>query len=96
MHAPIVAHQQRRTCAPVPSPFFFALLCSFFFNYLRYLDLVSHEERREMYMLLLFSAFATTISMFLHTLKFRGYIGPKTSFLIYMARSVAALTNHLL
>ena len=39
--------------------------------------------------LLLFSAFATTVSMFLHTLKFKGYIGPKTAFLVYMASYLA-------
>lgn len=61
----------------------------FFFNYLRYLDLVDYAQRREMYCLLLFSAFATTISMFLHTLKFKGYIGPKAAFLIYMASYLA-------
>lgn len=61
----------------------------FFFNYLRYLNLVDDEQRREMYRLLLFSAFATTISLFLHTLKFKGYIGPKTSFIIYQISYLA-------
>ena len=61
----------------------------FFFNYLRYLDLISAAQLRNFYCLLLFSAFATTISMFLHTLKFKGYIGPKTAFLIYMASYLA-------
>jgi len=32
----------------------------------------------------MFSCFATTISLFLHTLKFKGYIGPKTSFSLYV------------
>ena len=31
------------------------------------------------------SAFATTISVFLHTLKFKKYIGPRTSFIVYFA-----------
>ena len=55
-----------------------------YLNYLRFLGLLNGDERREIYRLLLFSAFATTISVFLHTLKFKGYIGPKTSFGIYM------------
>ena len=61
----------------------------FFFNYLRYLNLVNDNQRREMYRLLLFSAFATTVSMFLHTLKFKGYMGPRTAFLTYMASYLA-------
>ena len=44
---------------------------------------------RSFYCMLLFSAFATTVSMFLHTLKFKGYIGPKTAFLIYIASYLA-------
>ena len=65
----------------------------FFFNYLRFLDLISAGERRELYRLLLFSAFATTISVFLHTLKFKGYIGPKTSFGIYMISYLATFLS---
>ena len=56
----------------------------FFFNYLRFLGLLSEADRRELYRMLLFSAFATTIAVFLHTLKFKNYIGPKTSFGVYM------------
>lgn len=65
----------------------------FYFNYLRFLGFVSAEQTKEMYMLLLFSAFATTISMFLHTLKFKGYIGPRTSFLVYMASYLATFIS---
>jgi hypothetical protein len=65
----------------------------FYFNYLRYLNLVNKDQVREMYMLLLFSAFATTISMFLHTLKFKGYMGPKTAFLVYMASYMATFIS---
>jgi len=56
----------------------------FFLNYLRYADKFNEEQLHEMHRLLLFSAFATNISMFLHTLKFKGYIGPKTSFGTYI------------
>ena len=56
----------------------------FYLNYLRFLGLLSASDRQELYRLLLFSAFATTIAVFLHTLKFKGYIGPKTSFGVYM------------
>jgi hypothetical protein len=66
----------------------------FFLNYLRYLNLVNDEHRREIYRLLLFSAFATTISLFLHTLKFKGYIGPKTSFVTYMVSYLVSSLLH--
>jgi hypothetical protein len=46
------------------------------------MDRANPSHEKEMYRLLLFSCFATTISMFLHTLKFKGYIGPKTSFVL--------------
>lgn len=61
----------------------------FFMNYMRFMDRISAEQQYHMYFLLIFSACATTISMFLHTLKFKGYIGPKTSYLIYMASYLA-------
>lgn len=61
----------------------------FFMNYLRFMGRVSAEQQYHMYFLLIFSACATTISMFLHTLKFKGYIGPKTSYLLYMASYLA-------
>ena len=56
----------------------------FYFNYLRYMNRVSSADVQEMYRLLLFSAFATTISMFLHTLKFKRYMSAKIAFLLYM------------
>jgi len=56
----------------------------FFLNYAQYLDRFTDEERYHLYLLLIFSAFATTIALFLHTLKFKGYIGPRTSFVSYM------------
>jgi hypothetical protein len=57
----------------------------YFLNYVRFLDRVSEEEKYHIYLLLIFSAFATTISMFLHTLKFKHYMDPRVSFLIYQA-----------
>ena len=61
----------------------------FFMNYMRYMNRINAEQQYHMYFLLIFSACATTISMFLHTLKFKGYIGPKTSYLIYMSSYLA-------
>lgn len=62
-----------------------SLFVGFFMNYLRFLERVTPDQIYHMHLCLIFSAFATTVSMFLHTLKFKGYIGPKTSYLIYMA-----------
>lgn len=61
----------------------------FFMNYMRFMGRINAEQQYHMYFLLIFSACATTISMFLHTLKFKGYIGPKTSYLLYMASYLA-------
>ena len=43
------------------------------------MDRISPTQIRHIYLMLIWSAAATTISMFLHTLKFKKYIGPKTS-----------------
>jgi len=61
----------------------------YFLNYVRFLDRVTEEERYHIFLLMTFGAFATTISMFLHTLKFKKYIGPRTSYVIYMASYLA-------
>jgi len=46
---------------------------------------VNEEEKQAVYCVLIFGAFATTISLFLHTLRFKHYISPITSYLTYMA-----------
>ncbi len=56
----------------------------YFLNYARFFDRINPEQTSYIYLLLIFSAFATTISVFLHTLKFKGYIGPRLSYVIYM------------
>jgi len=61
----------------------------YFLNYVRFLNRVSDDQRYHVYLLLIFSCFATTISLFLHTLKFKKYIGPKTAFLAYMISYMA-------
>jgi len=57
----------------------------YFLNYAKYLDRFSEAEQTALYGLLITSSFATTISLFLHTLKFKGYLGPVKAYLIYMA-----------
>lgn len=61
----------------------------YFLNYIRFLDRVTEEQRYHVFLLMTFGAFATTISMFLHTLKFKKYMGPKTSYVIYMVSYLA-------
>jgi hypothetical protein len=56
----------------------------YFLNYARFFNRINSEQISYIYLLLIFSAFATTISVFLHTLKFKGYIGPRLSYIIYM------------
>lgn len=58
-------------------------------NYARFLNRITDEEIYHIYLLEIFSAFATTVSMFLHTLKFKRYMGPRTSYLVYMASYLA-------
>jgi len=61
----------------------------YFLNYVRFLDRITEEEKYHIYLLLIFSAFATTIAVFLHTLKFKHYLDPRVSFLIYQASYLA-------
>ena len=56
----------------------------YFLNYIRFFNRINAEQISYVYLLLIFSAFATTISVFLHTLKFKGYIGPRLSYIVYM------------
>jgi len=57
----------------------------YFLNYVRFMDRISEEERYHIYLLLIFSSFATTVAVFLHTLKFKGYMDSRLSFLTYQA-----------
>ncbi|CAF2390329.1 unnamed protein product [Rotaria sp. Silwood2] len=67
----------------------------FFLNYIRFFNRVDPENIYHIYLLLLFGAFATTISIFLHTLKFKGYLGPKLSFMIYMVSYLATFYSFI-
>lgn len=61
----------------------------YFLNYARFLDRITPSQVEHIYLMLIFSAAATTISMFLHTLKFKRYIGPRTSYIWYMSSYLA-------
>jgi len=55
------------------------LLC----NYLIFLDAIPEHHYRTMRLQFLLGGWGTTIAMFLHTLKFKGYMGPRTAILSY-------------
>ncbi|KAJ3109374.1 hypothetical protein HDU96_007239 [Phlyctochytrium bullatum] len=57
----------------------------YFLNYARFLDRIDDHEKYYIHHILVFSSFATTIAVFLQTLKFKRYMGPRTSFVIYFA-----------
>jgi hypothetical protein len=67
----------------------------FFLNYVRFFNRANDEEIYYIYLLLIFSAFATTIAVFLHTLKFKGYLGPRQSFIIYMISYMATFYSFI-
>ncbi|CAF0797154.1 unnamed protein product [Didymodactylos carnosus] len=67
----------------------------YFLNYVRFLDRATDKQIYYIYLLLIFSAFATTIAVFLHTLKFKGYIGPRTSFIVYMISYLATFYSFI-
>lgn len=55
----------------------------FFLNYIRYLGRVTPEDQHVIYGILITSSYMTTIAIFIHTLKFKGWIGPKTAAITY-------------
>jgi len=61
----------------------------FFLNYVRFLNQITSDQQYHLHLMLIWSGFATTIAMFLHTLKFKGYLGPRTAMCIYIASYMA-------
>jgi hypothetical protein len=51
--------------------------------YLQFLDRVTDRDRYLLYGIQTLSAYASTISIFIHTLKFKRYIGPTTAMIAY-------------
>lgn len=51
--------------------------------YLRFLGRVTPEDQHLLYGVQILSAYASTISIFIHTLKFKRYIGPLTAMVAY-------------
>lgn len=66
----------------------------FFLNYYRFLDLASGYDIQCMHLILLCSSFATTIAIFLHTLRFKGYIDPKVSLVAYVVSYMSTFIGY--
>lgn len=65
--------------------YLFAKHCiGFALNYFRYINILPASVIPNLHFMLLASCAATTISMFLHTLKFKGYISGRVSFSLYV------------
>jgi hypothetical protein len=67
----------------------------FFLNYLQYMNLVDDRIRYLVYMTLIPSAFATTIALFLHTLRFKGYTSGVVSFSVYIVSYMATFYSYV-
>lgn len=67
----------------------------YFLNYARFMDRVTPNQTYHIYLLELFSSFATTVAVFLHTLKFKKYMGPRASFLVYMGSYLATFYTYV-
>lgn len=55
----------------------------FFLNYIRFLGRVTPEDQKIIHGILLTSNYMTTIALFLHTLKFKGWLGPRQATVAY-------------
>jgi len=56
----------------------------FFLNYYRFINAATAYDQKCIYLMLISACFATTISLFLHTLRFKRYIKGTTSFGLYV------------
>lgn len=52
-------------------------------NYMIFLGRLTWDDQRLLYGVQVLSAYAATVSIFIHTLKFKGYIGPITALVAY-------------
>lgn len=55
----------------------------FFLNYIRFLGRITPEDQKTIHGILITSSYMTTIALFLHTLKFKGWLGPRTATVAY-------------
>eukprot|EP00929_Paragymnodinium_shiwhaense_P092142 TRINITY_DN5200_c0_g1_i2.p1 TRINITY_DN5200_c0_g1~~TRINITY_DN5200_c0_g1_i2.p1 ORF type:complete len:335 (+),score=67.71 TRINITY_DN5200_c0_g1_i2:72-1076(+) len=58
-------------------------MLGYLINYLIFLDAVPAHHHRSMRLMFILGGWGTTIAVFLHTLKFKGYLGPRAAILSY-------------
>jgi len=66
----------------------------FFLNYLRFQNKATPDHQYGVFLLLIAACFATTIAMFLHTLRFRKYLPPRVSFLTYVVAYLSTFIGY--
>jgi len=66
----------------------------FFLNYIRFLNGANEWDRQCVYGILISAAFATTIALFLHTLRFKHYVAGTTSFSIYVVSYLSTFIGY--
>jgi hypothetical protein len=66
----------------------------FFLNYLRFFNLASKDDIKQIHLILICSSFATTIAIFLHTLRFKGYLNPKVSLAAYVVSYMSTFIGY--
>jgi len=66
----------------------------FFLNYLRFINGATAYDQKCVYMLLISACFATTIAMFLHTLRFKRYVQGTTSFGTYVVAYLSTFVGY--
>lgn len=55
----------------------------FFLNYIRFLGRITADDQKTIHGILITSSYMTTIAIFLHTLKFKGWLGPRQATVAY-------------
>jgi len=60
-------------------------MTGFMMNYLIFLDAIPEHHWKTMRMQFILGGWGTTIAVFLHTLKFKGYLGPRMAIVAYTA-----------
>ena len=55
----------------------------FFLNYIRFLGRITADDQKTIHGILITSSYMTTVAIFLHTLKFKGWLGPRQATVAY-------------
>ena len=66
----------------------------FFLNYARFLNRIGPDEEYQMVYVGLMATYSVTFSVFLHTLKFKKYIGPRVAMVLYIGGYLSILYSY--